>query len=232
MFQKSFLFSKIISFLFVIIIFLGMNSGRVFAQWTASDYVRDNPTKCGFDAGITNASGPAADSNRLAAMNSTVTCQEIDTGELGFKIPSLGDLLTFAIRAFFVIAGLAALFYLLLGALGWVTSGGDKDAVTAAREKIQAAVIGMILIVAVLAIIWTLEQVIFNRKICLGLSCPLTLPGLIEESSDTFQLGTGETVMSTSDAFCCVCAKDDGTFGERINTHLMQCGDDGIGKPL
>ena len=108
------------------------------------------------------------------------SCTTIDTGELGFKIPSLGDLLTFAIRAFFVIAGLAALFYLLLGALAWVTSGGDKDAVTAAREKIQAAVLGMILIVAVLAIIWTLEQVIFNRRICLGLSCPLTLPGLIE----------------------------------------------------
>jgi len=126
----------------------------------------------GVNAG--SATCPAAD--RL----NNPACTSIDTGELGFKIPSLGDLLTFAIRAFFVIAGLAALFYLLLGALAWVTSGGDKDAVTAAREKIQAAVLGMILIVAVLAIIWTLEQVIFNRRICLGLSCPLTLPGLIE----------------------------------------------------
>jgi len=122
-------------------------------------------------------------------------CTSVDTGELGFKIPSLGDLLTFAIRAFFVIAGLAALFYLLLGALAWVTSGGDKDAVTAAREKIQAAVLGMILIVAVLAIIWTLEQVIFNRRICLGLSCPLTLPGLVE---------------TTEAELCCTCVKDNG----------------------
>ena len=104
----------------------------------------------------------------------------INIDEFGFKIPTLGDLLTFAIRAFFVIAGLAGLFYLLLGALAWVTSGGDKDSVKAAREKIQAAVIGMILIVAVLGIVWTLEQVIFNRRICLGLSCPLTLPSLIE----------------------------------------------------
>ena len=122
-------------------------------------------------------------------------CTSVNTGDLGFKIPSLGDLLTFAIRAFFVIAGLAGLFYLLLGALGWVTSGGDKDAVTAAREKIQAAVLGMILIVAVLAIIWTLEQVIFNRRICLGLSCPLTLPGLIERTN------TGD--------YCCVCINED-----------------------
>ncbi|PIZ61936.1 hypothetical protein COY16_05645 [Candidatus Roizmanbacteria bacterium CG_4_10_14_0_2_um_filter_39_13] len=122
------------------------------------------------------------------AISSIVLSQEeivreglsINIDEFGFKIPTLGDLLTFAIRAFFVIAGLAGLFYLLLGALAWVTSGGDKDSVKAAREKIQAAVIGMILIVAVLGIVWTLEQVIFNRRICLGLSCPLTLPSLIE----------------------------------------------------
>jgi len=131
------------------------------------------------------------------AYNTLPACASIDTGDLGFQIPSLGDILTFAIRAFFVIAGLAALFYLLLGALGWVTSGGDKDAVTAARDKIQAAVVGMILIVGVLAIIWTLEQVIFKRRICLGLSCPLTLPGLIEVSSGSN---------------CCACLSDNGKY--------------------
>ena len=120
-------------------------------------------------------------------------CTKVATGELGFKIPSLGDILTFAIRAFFAIAGIAALFYMLIGAFGWVTSGGDKDAISAAREKIQAAVVGMILIVAVLALIWTLEQVIFKRRICLGLSCPVTLPGLIESSAGTF---------------CCSCVDD------------------------
>ena len=145
-------------------------------------------------------------------------CTSIDTGDLGFKIPSLGDLLTFAIRAFFVIAGLAALFYLLLGALGWVTSGGDKDAVTAAREKIQAAVVGMILIVAVLAIIWTLEQVIFNRRICLGLSCSLTLPGLIER---------------TAGDYCCVCVNEtSGNRGDIINTNKYKCNANGTLKAL
>lgn len=108
----------------------------------------------------------------------------IHVEEFGFKIPTLGDLLTFAIRAFFAIAGLAALFYLLRGALAWITSGGDKDSVAEARNRIQAAIIGLIMIVAVLAIVWTLEQVIFNRKICLGLSCPLTLPSLLEPNSN------------------------------------------------
>ncbi len=122
------------------------------------------------------------------AISTTVLSQEemvqeglsINTDELGFKIPTLGDLLTFALRAFFAIAGLTTLFYLLRGALAWITSGGDKDSVADARNRIQAAVIGLILVVAVLAIVWTLEQVIFSRRICIGLSCPLTLPSLIE----------------------------------------------------
>ncbi len=101
---------------------------------------------------------------------------------LGFAIPTLGDLLTFAIRGFFVIAGLAALFYMLLGAFAWVTSGGDKDAVSAAQQKIQAAVVGVLVIVAVLAIIWTLEQVVFQKKLCFGLSCAVTLPQLLKKT--------------------------------------------------
>jgi len=154
-------------------------------------------------------------------------CVSVDAGSLGFKIPTLGDILTFAIRVLFVVAGLAALFYLLLGAFAWVTSGGDKDAVTAAREKIQAAVIGMILIVGVLAIIWTLEQVIFNRKICLGLSCPLTLPGLLTQET-MLKTDAGEAAWNTSDANCCVCLTESGSFGERINTFTTSC-KDGVG---
>ncbi len=111
---------------------------------------------------------------------STEEALMIDQEKLGFQIPTLSDILTFAIRAFFVIAGLAALFFLLLGAFAWVTSGGDQDSITAAREKIQAAVVGLLMMVAVLAVVWTLEQVIFNRRICLGLSCPVTIPALLE----------------------------------------------------
>ena len=158
-------------------------------------------------------------------------CSEIDVSKLGFQIPTLGDILTFAVRAFFAIAGLSALFYMLLGAFAWVTSGGDKDAITAAREKIQAAVVGMILIVAVLAVIWTLEQVIFKRRICLGLSCSVTLPGLIETSGDIATLSSGSQVMKTKDAFCCVCINDAGGFGDQINTHFLKCLD-GVGQPL
>lgn len=99
---------------------------------------------------------------------------------LGFTPPTLVEILTFLIRFFFVIAGLAALLFLLMGALSWVTSGGDKENVKKAQEKIQAAVIGLVLVVVVLAIIVTLEQVVFNQKICIGVSCDITIPSLIK----------------------------------------------------
>lgn len=98
---------------------------------------------------------------------------------LGWTIPSLGGILTFIIRLFFVVAGLAALFFLLLGALAWVTSGGSKDAVEGAQKKIIAAVVGVVLIVVVLSIIVTLERVVFHCAICFGLSCQVTIPSII-----------------------------------------------------
>lgn len=100
--------------------------------------------------------------------------------QLAWNIPSLGGILTFVIRLFFAIAGLAALFYLLLGALAWVTSGGSKDQVEAAQKKIIAAVVGVVLIVVVLSIIVTLERVVFNCAICFGLSCNVTIPSIME----------------------------------------------------
>ncbi|OGK41534.1 hypothetical protein A2954_00845 [Candidatus Roizmanbacteria bacterium RIFCSPLOWO2_01_FULL_37_12] len=109
---------------------------------------------------------------------SPVSAQTI-RASLGFNAPTLSTILTFMIRAFFIIAGLAALLYLLLGALAWVTSGGNKENVDKARDKITAAVLGLIIIVAVLAIIVTFEQVIFRQQICLGLSCNLVIPALL-----------------------------------------------------
>ena len=55
-----------------------------------------------------------------------------------------------------------------------------KENVDKARDKITSAVVGLILIVAVLAIIVTMEQVVFGNRLCLGLSCPITIPPLLK----------------------------------------------------
>ena len=105
---------------------------------------------------------------------------QVDEGTLQFSIPTFGDILTFIIRLFFVLAGIAALLYLLLGAFTWITSGGDKERVEKARDKIQAAIVGVILVVIVVAILATLESVVFSGKLCFGLTCPVSIPPLLK----------------------------------------------------
>jgi|GEM_PF-1810136 len=118
---------------------------------------------------------------------------------LPFLIPSLAQILTFAIRLFFSIAAIVALLYLILGAFSWITSGGDKEGVKKAQEKIQAALIGLILIVGVLAIAVTLEQVVFREEVCFGLTCPVRIPSLLEpKSPGTYQTDTVEPVNPNS----------------------------------
>ena len=94
----------------------------------------------------------------------------------GITPPSLSDILAFIIRGFFILAGLAAILYLLWGAFNWITSGGSKENVEKAREKIQAAVLGLIIIFIVLSLVVLVEN-IFNFG--LGISKDMTIPTLV-----------------------------------------------------
>lgn len=99
---------------------------------------------------------------------------------LGFTIPPFDATLTFLVRLFFVVAGLVALIFLLLGALAWITSGGNKESVDKAREKIQAALIGLILIFIVLSVVGVIEQILFNTGCGLGITKSICFPKLIK----------------------------------------------------
>lgn len=69
----------------------------------------------------------------------------------------------------FIIAGLLATFYLILGGIKWITSGGDKAATQSAREQIQAAIIGLAVVLlsfAIMKLIGTFFGIdIFNPTI-------------------------------------------------------------------
>ena len=92
---------------------------------------------------------------------------------LWFCVPTLGDLIGNLIRIIFFIAGLFAIFMLLLGGFEWVSSGGEEKKLTTARGKITTAVIGLVVMVAVMTLVVLIEQIIFGGKMCLGISCPL-----------------------------------------------------------
>lgn len=76
------------------------------------------------------------------------------TGALFSKLAStvLGFLTT--------IGGLAAFLFLIMGAVSWITSGGDKAGLEKARGQITNAVIGLVIIVAAWAIVYLIGGVL------------------------------------------------------------------------
>lgn len=120
-------------------------------------------------------------SNLMLNLFTVLADTTYDPAEVGlnFKIPKFNEVLSFGIRLFFIVAGLIALFYLLLGALAWITSGGNKESVDKAREKITAALIGLIVIFVVLAIVAVLEIILFPGDCGIGLTRKICFPELV-----------------------------------------------------
>lgn len=72
---------------------------------------------------------------------------------------TLGSLLSGLITLILVVAGLLFFFMLVIGGIQWMTSGGDKAATEAARGRITAALIGLVIVFAAWAIAKLIEGV-------------------------------------------------------------------------
>lgn len=73
------------------------------------------------------------------------------TKELVFE--RFNDIISVIIGVMTVAAGIWFLFLAIIAGYQWMTSGGDKAGVTAAREKLTYAVIGLVVVVAAFALI-------------------------------------------------------------------------------
>lgn len=83
----------------------------------------------------------------------------------------LGVLIGNVVAVILFLAGLLAFIFLLIGGLQWITSGGDKAAASAARDRITASLVGLIIVVAAFAIVLVLENV-FGIRILRGVDLP------------------------------------------------------------
>jgi hypothetical protein len=68
------------------------------------------------------------------------------------NITSVGTLISAVVSALLIISALLAFLYLVLGGIQWITSGGDKAGMEAARNKITQAIVGLIIVAAAYAI--------------------------------------------------------------------------------
>lgn len=84
--------------------------------------------------------------NTLAQIVNPVLPQNLGQGGNEAGPPAIGSLISSFIGAFFIFAFVAAFFYLLIGGFNWITSGGDKAKLEAARNQITNALIGLIIV--------------------------------------------------------------------------------------
>lgn len=80
--------------------------------------------------------------------------QAIKAGDSGYET-SGGDiygLIQIVINAFLAIIGALLLIYMLYGGYTWMSAQGDEEKVTKAKDTIQRAIIGVIIIIAAYAI--------------------------------------------------------------------------------
>jgi hypothetical protein len=123
-------------------------------------------------------------------MNNTTQIAQA-TGEKAISNPALGiglnnmlrsgggatfmqQLITTAITLLLVVGGLLFFFMFLLGAIGFITAGGDKIKVDNARGRMTTAFLGIILLFSSWAIITVIET-IFGVKILLIDLAPLII---------------------------------------------------------
>ncbi len=74
------------------------------------------------------------------------------------KITDVGQLISAAVGTILILAALLAFVWLIMGGLQWITSGGDKAAMEAARNKITHAIVGLIIVGAAWAIMMLVQN--------------------------------------------------------------------------
>lgn len=92
----------------------------------------------------------------------------------------LGSILGNALILLFFFAGVLAFVFVVIGGIQWITAGGDKMAAQAARDRITAAVVGLIIVISSFAITWIVTSIfglnIFSES---GITFP-NLPNIFD----------------------------------------------------
>lgn len=70
----------------------------------------------------------------------------------------LGDFLPRFIGLAFVVGALVFFFIMIIGAIQWISSGGDKTALEGARGKITSAIVGVVILLSLFALLKIIED--------------------------------------------------------------------------
>ena len=96
--------------------------------------------------------GTTISSFALAATPALAKLGTVEIPEKGYAT-SIGSVLTSVLNLIMLIAAILVFLYLILGGIEWITSGGDKGKTEGARNKITAAIVGLIILAASYALL-------------------------------------------------------------------------------
>ncbi|MCL4360421.1 hypothetical protein M1555_04200 [Patescibacteria group bacterium] len=102
-----------------------------------------------------------------------VFAQDLTIGQpSNVKISNLGMLISALVGTLLILSALLAFFFLILGGIQWITSGGDKAGMEAARNKITHAIVGLIIVGAAWAIMILIQNFLGITVIGGGINIP------------------------------------------------------------
>lgn len=64
----------------------------------------------------------------------------------------IGNIISAVVGILLIVAAILAFLFLIIGGVQWITSGGDKSGMESARNKITAAIVGLIIVAAAWAV--------------------------------------------------------------------------------
>lgn len=88
-------------------------------------------------------------------------------------------ILSSALTIVYIVAALLVLYFLILGAFRWITSGGDKDAIGKARNAIVNALIGLAVLALAVVIV-----VIVGKILNINILGSFSIPNLMGTPTD------------------------------------------------
>ncbi len=128
-------------------------------------------------AGATAGIGSALMTTKMVFAQATGDIGDVEVGT-GFAL-NIGTLISSLLRVTMILASLLVFGYLIWGGIEWITSGGDKSKTESARNKITAAVIGLVILAASYAILQLLLSFLGFQG---GLDSVLDSVGTINDS--------------------------------------------------
>lgn len=137
--------------------------------------------------GLVYTQNAFAAGNGLTNVQSGVTTTETAAGGLSMQI-----VISTVIGTMLFVVGLLAVVMLIYGGIRYVTSHGDKAQVTAAKETIMYAVVGLVVAIAAFAVVQWITNDVFKGGASSGSSSS-------ESSSSTDGKGGKKTTPSDPD---------------------------------